>query len=141
MSLNVNGLLSKLKFNDFLDYLCTFDLIRLSETKLDNYDDFNLENFSIFSKNRQKYRSGGVLLVKNNISKYIEIIPSECNNILWFSINQKLLGFFFLVTQTREPALNLILLLQIHLLLVMLMWIASQTSQTQQTSLSSTDFP
>ena len=96
MSLNVNGLLSKLKFNDFLDYLHSFDLIGISETKLDNYDDINLENFNTFSKNRQKYRhkSGGiVLLVKNNISKYIEIIPSKCNDILWFSINQKLLGF------------------------------------------------
>ena len=96
MSLNVNGLCSKLKYEDLEDHIGKFDIIGLSETKLDDCDHVEIDNFELFTKNQKKFksRSGGVaLLVSNNIVQHVKIIQSDCESVLWFHISENLLGY------------------------------------------------
>ena len=98
MSLNVCGLASKLGNPDFVEFISLYDVICLTETKIDKYDVINVDGFSLLpSVVRQncKSRSGGIcVLVRNCYYKYVQIndqitCPSHC--VLWFTIDDKLL--------------------------------------------------
>ena len=96
MSLNVNGLCSKLKYEDLEDYINKFEIVGLTETKLGDCDHVEIEKFELFAKNRKNFksRSGGVaLLVSNNIVKHVKIVQSDCESALWFLISGNLLGY------------------------------------------------
>ena len=74
------------------------DIIFLQESKTDDTDNIVLPGYVYVSNNRSnlsRYRSGGiVLLVKENISKYIKtekVSPSKL--ILWFTISSKITCF------------------------------------------------
>ena len=96
MSLNVNGLCSKLKYEDLEDYISKFCIVGLTETKLDDCDHVEFDNFELFTKNCKNFksRSGGVaLLVSSNIVKRVKIVQSDCETALWFHISENLLGY------------------------------------------------
>ena len=82
----------------FNELLQIYDIIALQESKTDDTDNIVLPGYVYVSNNRAKlsrYRSGGiVLLVKENISKYIKtekVSPSKL--ILWFTISSKITCF------------------------------------------------
>ena len=80
MFLNVCGLKSKLRFPDFNDFIMGYDIVLLTETKLDEMDSIEIPGFNIFTKNRKpkKRKSGGVaLLLNNKINSAVEIIDSD----------------------------------------------------------------
>ena len=61
-SLNVCGLQSKLMFPEFTEFIEEYDLICLSETKLDDVDQCDVPGYTFFNKNRDrcKRKSGGI---------------------------------------------------------------------------------
>ena len=63
LSLNVCGLISKLCNPDFISYLGLYDIICLTETKLDQYDDVSLVGYKLLplvNRSNCKSRSGGI---------------------------------------------------------------------------------
>ena len=76
-SLNVCGLMSKLKYPEFCEMLVSNDIICLTETKTDDLDSFGFDGFTCFMKNRSIYKrkSGGIaLLVRNKILNMVKIV-------------------------------------------------------------------
>ncbi|CAG2230935.1 unnamed protein product [Mytilus edulis] len=67
----------------------------LNKTKLDDVDEINCDNFIFHYKNRKKlanHKSGGIALgFKKYLDKYIKYIQSDCQFVLWFSIDKKVL--------------------------------------------------
>ena len=72
--LNVCGLVSKLLIPDFIDFVRDFDIFCIVETKLDKFDDINVEGYTFRSINREncKRGSGGVgVFIKNSLIKNV----------------------------------------------------------------------
>ena len=88
------GLITKSKYADFNSLVEPFDLFCITETKCDKYDIISVPNYVYLSKPRkQKYirKSGGIgLLVKQNISKDVDIIDSDCEYIMWIKLNKSI---------------------------------------------------
>ena len=93
-TLNVCGLKTRSNYPDFIEYCNNYDFLCFTETKIDETDVISIPGFiSVSQSRRQKFvrRSGGIsVYVKENISKYFTVIPSESDYILWFSINRSL---------------------------------------------------
>ena len=80
LTLNVGSLPSKMKFPDLTERIQEYDVVTLTETKLDDVDDITFDNFTCFYKNRRRYRakSGGVaLLIRNEYLDLITIVESK----------------------------------------------------------------
>jgi len=98
-SLNVCGLVKKLHYPDFIEFVNAYDIICLSETKLDECDILNVHviGYKFFAKNRKSRRkSGGVgIFVKNTLMQSKLFTLSECNlsNMMVFHLHEKLCGF------------------------------------------------
>ena len=104
--LNVAGLMSKIKYG--LDYhMRSYDVVCLSETKLDSYDDPSLDGFVLHSKIRKscKRKSGGIAIyVKSSLAKYFKtpaIASSEF--VIWLTVNKEYLGFDFVLGAVYIP--------------------------------------
>ena len=94
LSLNVCGLKTKLLYPEFQTLLNTFDIICLTETKLDDFDDLMLDNYVFKYKNRKKFinKSGGIALgYKSYLEDFIKPIDTECKFVLWFSVDKVIL--------------------------------------------------
>ena len=97
LSLNVNGLRSRIKVPDFLDELCKYDIVCLQETKTDESDHeflintFGKVGFNLSLKSRKKlaaHRSGGIgIAFKRKLNEQVRIINNKCPNIQWLLIN------------------------------------------------------
>ena len=68
-SINVCGLCAKLKTPDFYDYVNNYDILFMTETKLDDLDECNIDGYTLFRKNRGicKKKSGGTGFFIRNI--------------------------------------------------------------------------
>jgi len=86
-TLNVCGILSKLKFPDFSDLINNYDVFVCTECKIADYDIIELDGYTCFTQARkQKFfrRSGGIsVFVKLSVACNIEIVESECDYIMW----------------------------------------------------------
>ena len=72
LSLNVCGLVSKLKCPEFISLIQEYDLIGIQETKADDLNSYvEIPGYEIYFQNRvaiSRYRSGGIaLIVKRNL--------------------------------------------------------------------------
>ena len=80
------------KYKEFLDFISSYDVIGLTETKVDDADNISIPGYVIYAKNRHtlsKTRSGGILVaVRDNIVKYVHVIRTDCKYVLWFKINR-----------------------------------------------------
>lgn len=94
MSLNVCGVNRRLQYNEFVEFLSSFDVICLTETKTDDTDVLQIPGFSVFLKNRcrlSKVRSGGIaLLIRDSLVKYVTVINTNCKYVSWFKMNKSL---------------------------------------------------
>ena len=80
IAINVGGLKSKTLFPDFEQFIRTYDVVCISESKLSNSDQFDLKGFTTFYKNRKKFKrkSGGILiLIRNWLVNYVSIYEEE----------------------------------------------------------------
>ena len=76
LGLNVCGFKSKQIFPDFINFLNKHDVICISESKLADTDTVNIDGYTSFYKNRDKYlhKSGGVLvLIRNNLLENVTV--------------------------------------------------------------------
>ena len=113
LSLNVCGVRSKLLYPEFVDYISQYDVICLLESKLADTDEIHIDGFTMFYKNRDKYKhkSGGILvMLKDCYVKYVTIFEESCfksrvnsdvmekyqfvnfelcNNVLFFKLNEE----------------------------------------------------
>lgn len=98
LSLNACGLVSKLCNPDFIEFISLYDIVCLTETKLDQYDDINVEGFILLPRvvrQNCKSRSWGIcVLVRDCFCKYVKINdPITCTShcVLWFTVDDALL--------------------------------------------------
>ena len=96
ISLNVCGVMSRLQYPDFIDFLMTYDIICLTETKTNHLDSPKLPGYVFEMKNRKnvrKKKSGGIILgFKEELKEYIDIIQTNSDYVLWFKVNKCLMG-------------------------------------------------
>lgn len=80
-------------YPEFVNLLNKHDILCLTETKTDDLDEINHENFIFHIKNRKKisnFRSGGIALgYRKSLQKFIHPIKTDCQFVLWFSIDGK----------------------------------------------------
>ena len=70
---------SKLKTPNFKDFVNEYDIIFLTETKLDDSDECNISGYTFFRKNRGvcKKKSGGMgVFIRNCYMKNIKIVEN-----------------------------------------------------------------
>ena len=90
-SLNVCGIISKLKFPDLEEKCADYDILCFCESKLDNLDEVEFSNFvKLPPLNRKgaKHKSGGIVVfVKEFLYSNIEVLECSSENALWFIVN------------------------------------------------------
>ena len=104
-TINVCGLKSKLMSPDFEDFIKEYDFICVTETKLDNYDNISLENYSIITNNRShcKHKSGGVVFIYRAVySQYVKVV-AKSKHALLVTISPNVCGYSLLVVCTYIP--------------------------------------
>lgn len=66
--------------------------------KIDNIDVINILGFVVYMKNRfdiVKVKFGGIILViRENLVKYIEVLIFECEYVFWFKLFRNLFNSF-----------------------------------------------
>jgi exonuclease III len=108
-SLNVCGLRSKLLSYDFENFIKSYDIVCLTETKLSDHDDLEFDGYTIFMKNRKNVRrnSGGVaVIIRNDLCKHVKIIETDSEFTLWFKISSKVAGYELLCCNVYIPPEN-----------------------------------
>ncbi|CAG2224847.1 unnamed protein product [Mytilus edulis] len=94
LSLNVCGIKSKLKAPDLEELCANYDVLCFCESKLDQYDDIEIENFKALpplNRSNAKCKSGGIIVfVRENIYENVKVLHSSCENVLWFAVNDVL---------------------------------------------------
>ncbi|CAG2204073.1 unnamed protein product [Mytilus edulis] len=90
--LTMNYLLirNRLQYPDFQELIKKHSIVCFTETKTDDIDEIKLDDYKFVMKNRYKIakrRSGGIVLgYKENLSKYIEVLETDCNFVMWFKV-------------------------------------------------------
>ena len=80
--------MSKLKLGVFEEYINQFDVICLSETKLDNIDE-KLTGFTAFHKEKTKFKHGGVhglWLVTDKLASRCNVLKSKSDCAIWLQL-------------------------------------------------------
>jgi exonuclease III len=100
---NVNGIISKYqnKFDkpDFIEAINRHDIIGLVETHLSGTDDISLDGYSMFRKDRPKYKSakrsfGGIaVFIKDSIRKGARHIECKNENYHWIRLKSDFFSF------------------------------------------------
>lgn len=94
--MNVCGIRSKLASEEFDNYVRGFDVIILTETKLDEVDILEIPGYKIFRKDRKVCSvraSGGVcIMVRNEIADHCVLIQSESKHSVWCKVNKDILN-------------------------------------------------
>ena len=79
---------------EFNELIQTYDIVSCVETKLDDLDIVNVDNFVVVQKNRKqkvKRKSGGkAVMIKKNIYKHFEYVDTDCEYVLWFKLDKAL---------------------------------------------------
>ena len=90
VSINVCGINRRLKYPEFQDFISKYDLLILTETKTDDIDTIELNDFIFCAKNRQtcsRTRSGGIVVgYRKSLAEYITPINTECKYVQWFKV-------------------------------------------------------
>ena len=89
--MNVCGLKSILKLLDFKEFIQKYELIFLTETKLDELDDVTVPNYKVFTNHRKIKRrtSGGVaVLVHHSLFDYITVLHTDIKITIWIRLDK-----------------------------------------------------
>ena len=98
LSLNVCGLVSKLKCPEFISLIQEYDLIGIQETKIDDVDSYvEIPGYEIYFQNRvaiSRNRSGGIaLIVKKKFVPFITIDKQSNSKLaLLFTVSKHIFG-------------------------------------------------
>ena len=95
-SLNVCGLKRRLEYPEFQELVNNFEVFCVSESKLDKHDIISLKGYTYVSQIRkQRYlrKSGGIgIFIKNELYRYVSVIDSDSDYILWIKFDKLLFG-------------------------------------------------
>ena len=84
------GLKQHLLYPDFQDFVTKYDLLFISETKLDIHDSISIPNYTFISKPRKQKairKSGGLgVFVKNEILQFVEELTTGSEYVFWIKI-------------------------------------------------------
>ena len=86
LSLNVCGIISKLRGIELENIISGYDCVLLTETKLAANCSLHIDGFTTFQKTRQnaKSASGGVaILIKSDLEPYFEVTQGKCDFAVW----------------------------------------------------------
>ena len=90
----MNGLISKLEHEEFIEFVNQYDIICLTETKTDNCDCIEIDGYTTFAKHRTELstrKSGGIIVyVRNKYIKYCSVLKAQSKHVLWININDNL---------------------------------------------------
>ena len=93
-TLNMCGILTKVKYPDFTEMINDFHFLCVTETKVDKHDIITVPNYTFLSKPRsQKYlrKSGGIgVFVKQTIINNVDILDSQCEYVMWVKLKKSL---------------------------------------------------
>ncbi|MEW8546328.1 MAG: reverse transcriptase family protein [Candidatus Thiodiazotropha sp.] len=98
LSLNVCGLVTKLKCPEFVSLIQEYDLIGIQETKTDDADSYiDIPGYEIFFQNREnisRYRSGGIaLIVKKSLVPFVTVDKQNSSKlVLLFTVSKRIFG-------------------------------------------------
>ena len=91
--INVNGLVQKSKYPEFIEFIDKYDIVGITECNMTEKDYLQLNNFSVLKiKERPFYVkvSGGItVLVKNYVKDFVKYIDTESEFVLWVEIDKK----------------------------------------------------
>ena len=90
-SINVCGLRRKLLYPEFTDFIQTFDIIGLQETKTDSLDQLQLDGYSLYFKHRSNSarRSGGIgVAIKDDLVDCVDLLKCDCDFVLWLKVDK-----------------------------------------------------
>ncbi|VDI65868.1 Hypothetical predicted protein [Mytilus galloprovincialis] len=92
LNLNCCGLVRKSQYPEFIKLISDHDIICLTETKTDNFDNIHIPEYTFKFKNRKSHsrvKSGGITFgYKNEIAKYIHIsLKTKSSLVLWAKIS------------------------------------------------------
>ena len=96
---NVNGLLTKLKDRELIQYISSFHFVCLVETFVDYLEPSVFSSHTVFCKpavklTKQGRKSGGVLcLIKHELFPYVREIKCDRGHFLCFLLDKRLFGF------------------------------------------------
>ena len=82
-----------MKLRDFYEYVNSYNIVMLTETKLDEYDQMDIPNFVVISKVR-KYKKrawgGATILVRSSIINEIQQLEVNCDDYstIWIKISK-----------------------------------------------------
>ena len=97
LSLNCCGIKRRLQYDEFRELITCHDILCFQETKTDDIDVLELENYEFVMKNRKKYgrvNSGGIVLAfRNYLKDHITIHETECKSVLWFELSKNVTNF------------------------------------------------
>lgn len=110
LSLNVCGLLSKIKYGNFEQYIKDFDFICLSETKANYIADDEFSGFNSFfspkkvQNKRSKKSPELAILVNEKVKKFTKIIENTSSDwILWLMVGENSENIEFILGCTYIP--------------------------------------
>ena len=89
--MNICGLKSKIPIPEYEDYLNSWDILGLAETKTCVCDEISISNYSYFAKHRLHFvrRSGGLgIFNKEDHLPFVEIIDTECEFLMLMKISK-----------------------------------------------------
>ena len=95
---NVGGIASKLLDSDFVDYICSFDVISLVETFVENLESTLLNDYAVFVKPALKFtrrgrHSGGIVcMIKKGFLPLVRKVDCACANHMCFVLDKSLFG-------------------------------------------------
>ena len=93
-SVNVCGLKRRLDYPEFVDTVCKYDCLCITETKLDDTDVISVPGYNFLSQHRkQNYvrKSGGIgVLYKSELSSKVNILETESDYILWIRFDRSI---------------------------------------------------
>jgi hypothetical protein len=110
--LNVNGIMSKLRLGILQDFVKSFDIVCVSESKTDHADELNINisGYTPVCMHRQKYthKSGGIMtLVKNTIINHVKPLTSYNSNcVQWFQVESPVIGEAFILGSVYLPPID-----------------------------------
>jgi hypothetical protein len=107
LSLNVCGLYSKLQLGVFENYIQSFDIVCLSETRTSFIDKDDINGFTPYFQFKNQIIHGVCILVKSTIARYV--IPfheTQSEHVLWLYIEKGCIGKGIIVGAIYLPHEN-----------------------------------
>ena len=88
------GLKRRLEYPEFQELVNSFEVFCVSESKLDKHNIISLKGYTyVFQIRKQRYlRNSGVIgiFIKNNLYRYVSVIHSDSDYILWIKFDKLL---------------------------------------------------